>query len=320
MNRIPLAALAIWLAVPALAQDRPQNYSVQPKEPEEVRVGAWNMKWFPSGSKTPKPAKDETRRIGSAARFLRWQMMDVVMFEEMRSAEVCSNLVGHAALEGFRVNACSRFPQQGGFPQHQNAIVSRYPAVDAGWKLFDRGKTSPPRGMVWAVLDIGGSLYGFVGVHLKSNYIPWWAEDRDETAKWNRAKREDSAEQLVAFADGFLGKEYGERKVRAVFIGGDMNTSRFEEAYKDEKTIPIIMAAGYRDVFEGVPVEQRYTMLATRDYPNSVFDYLFVKGDVETARPETTPMQYTSDHRMIYVHVSRAAKANEIAMEVPESR
>lgn len=309
-----LSVLLVFATVLAFGQDRPKNYKVQPKEPGEVRIGAWNMKWFPSGSKDPKPAREENKRLGSAARFLRWQLMDVVMFEEMRSAEVCSNLVKHSAIEGFRVNACSQFPRQGKFPQHQNAIVSRYDAVDSGWKLFDRSKTAPPRGMVWAVLDIEGTLYGFVAVHLKSNYIPWWAEDEEETAKWNRAKREDSAEQLVKFADELLAREYDGRKVAAVFVGGDMNTSRFEEAYKDEKTIPIIMAAGYRDVFEDVPVEQRYTMLETRDYPNSVFDYLFVKGDAATSRPETTPMQYTSDHRMIYVHVSRAAKTNDAAL------
>ena len=319
MKRL-LSVLLILSTVLACAQDRPKKYRVQPKEPGEVRVGAWNMKWFPSGSKEPKPAREENKRLNSAARFLRWQMMDVVMFEEMRSAEVCSNLVKNAAIEGFRVNACSQFPRQGKFPQHQNAIVSRYDAVDAGWKLFNRSKTAPPRGMVWAILDIEGTLYGFVGVHLKSNYIPWWAEDWEETTRLNRAKRDDSAEQLVAFADELLAREYDGRKVAAVFVGGDMNTSRFEEAYKEEKTISIIMAAGYRDVFEEVPVEQRYTMLETRDYPNSVFDYLFVKGDVVTSRPETTPMQYTSDHRMIYVNVPIAAKANDIAMEAPENR
>jgi endonuclease/exonuclease/phosphatase family metal-dependent hydrolase len=300
--------LAVCASI-AFGQDRPSNYTVAPTPFGAIKVASWNMRWFPSGDKTPKPKPEEDKRTDSAARFLRWQNLDVVMFQEMRSAEVTSNLVNNAALEGFRVNVVSDFrpPYRNADAYHQNAIISKYPTVDAGFKEWTRrgkGEGAPPRGLVWAVLDIKGDLVAFITVHLKSNLIMPWVEDKDAEARSNTAKREESARQLVEFANTFKGKQYGNRYVQAIVIGGDFNTDPKQANFKDETTIPTVVNAGFADVFKDVPDSKRATLSETRSTPASCFDYLFHAGRGRLERPEVLPKQYTSDHAPVAVFLT----------------
>lgn len=308
MKRTALFALALSLVVPARAQDRPSNYTVTPTAPGAVKVCAWNMEWFPSGTREPKPAKEEAERIDSAARFLRWQNADIVMLEEMRDADTCSNLVARPALDGFKVNACSRFrpPAFHAEAWQQNALVSRFDTVDAGFLEWNRrGPASPPRGLTWAVLDVKGELWAFVIVHLKSNRLKTQTEaEQKEEAKTNTAKREESARQLAAFVKSNLeGKSYGGRTIKNIFIGGDLNTDPAQKPYRKEKTVPTITGAGYEDVFANVPDDKRWTMPESRWYPATRFDYIFHKGPATRVNPEVAPKQYTSDHCMVSVQV-----------------
>lgn len=94
VKRNALLSLALAaLTLPSLAQDRPQNYTVTPTALGAVKVCAWNMEWFPSGTKEPKPANEEAKRVDSAARFLKWQNADIVLMEEMRDAATCMEAV-----------------------------------------------------------------------------------------------------------------------------------------------------------------------------------------------------------------------------------
>ena len=313
MKRPSLTALAaaLLLAVPALAQDRPQNYTVTPTAPGAVKVCAWNMEWFPSGTKEPKPAKEEAQRIDSAARFLKWQNADIVLMEEMRDAAVCSNLVARPALSGFKVNVCSQFRRSTPWTDanQQDAIISRFPTVDAGFMEWNRRKppASPPRGLTWCVLDVNGELWAFVAVHLKSNRLNAWTEEEKKTeAIVNRQKREESARQLVAFVKANLeGKSYGGRTIKNIFLGGDFNTDQAQRDYRRERTIPTITGAGYADTFAGVPEAERQSIPKSRHYPAARFDYVFHKGPATVSAPEVAPKQNTSDHCMISIQVKK---------------
>ena len=326
MKRIPILPLVLSLAFPAFAQERPASYRVAPTEPGAVKIYAWNMQWFPSGAPEPKSPKDEADRIDSAARVLAWQNADIVMLEEMRDRKTCEALVSRPALagRGFRVNVCSDFsppPSADAQPLQQDAVVSRFPAVDSGFMEWNRRRTpaAPPRGLAWCVLDVEGELWAFVVVHLKSNRIGEWVEDKEAERRTNAAKREESARQLVAFAKANLeGRSYGGRKIANVFIGGDFNTDPMQEDYAGEATVPTLVGAGYADAFAGEPVEKRYTMDATRWYPASVFDYLFHKGTAKLFHPEVAPRQYTSDHRMVCVQATTAAASS--SQPVPDER
>ena len=309
MKRTALAALAVAAALPVLAKDRPSDFTVTPTAPGAVKVCSWNMEWFPSGKPEPKPAKEEAERIDSAARFLKWQNSDIVLLQEMRDAATCSNLVANAALAGFRVNVCSQFRRSTPWTDanQQDAVISRFPTVDAGFMEWNRRKppASPPRGLTWAVLDVKGELWAFIVVHLKSNRLNAWTDDEKKTeAIVNRQKREESALQLVAWAkENLEGKTYGGRTIKNVFIGGDFNTDQAQKAYKKEKTIPTVTAAGYADTFANVPEAKRQSMPESRHYSAARFDYIFHKGPATISSPEVAPKQYTSDHCMVSVQV-----------------
>ena len=305
--RIASACLAVFASI-AFGQDRPKNYTVTPTPPGAVKVASWNMRWFPSGTKDKKPVKEERARNSSAARFIAWQNLDVVLLQEMRNAQITSNLVNHAALrdKGFQVNAVSNFrpPFRRAEAYHQNAIISRFPTVDAGfkeWQRRNKGIGAPPRGLLWAVLDVNGDLVVFITVHLKSNMIPGYVEDKQAVAASNTAKREESARQLVAFANTFKGKKYGDRYVQAIVIGGDFNTDPTQADYRDETTIPTVINGGFADVSKDVAQAKRATMPQTRNHPACCFDYLFHAGRGRLSNPEVLPAQYTSDHQAVAV-------------------
>lgn len=300
MKRIALFLAAAVVAASTFAADG-------------ARVGAWNLRWFPAGfpvtNETEKSAQYEQYRINTAARFIARHNVDILMLEEMRSREICERLVSHEALKGFSVSACTAFPTtpDAPVPAHQNAIISKLKPVDSGWRewKWEDGK-KPPRGFVWAVFDIDSNLTAVAGVHLKSNFIPDNAPDKDKVPLVNRALREISARQLVAFAGEIMAKDYAGRKVSRVIFGGDFNTSVFDDGYKGEKTIPTVLDAGFRDCFKGVV--ERNTMPATKYYPASCFDYIFLKGNAEIIAPEVAPpAQFKdknfSDHQLISVLV-----------------
>lgn len=273
-------------------------------ETVEVRVAAWNMKWFPSGFPITDPSQrnpqNEYKRVDSAARFIAWQKADIVLLEEIRDDETCMMLCTNDAIRGWSVGVVSRFEQapDATVPAHQNAIISRFTAVDSGWRRWksEQGLT-PPRGFVYAVYEINGKLLATIGVHLKSNYIPADAENAEELPAINRKLREISARQLVEFARELEGKRYNGQHVDEIVIAGDFNTSIFDDRFAGEETVTAIRSAGFADCFDGVM--ERNTMPESKWYPATCFDYIFAKGTAERYSPVVAPKSWTSDHQMI---------------------
>lgn len=275
-----------------------------------VRVGAWNMRWFPSGypitDSSKRDPQREYKRIDSAARFIAREKVDILCMEEMRDRRTCEMLVTNDALNGFMVNACSEFTAapEATVPAHQNAIISRFKEIDSGyreWSYSRKYKVRPPRGFVYAVFDISGSLVGVIGIHLKSNYIPKDDPNAANAPKINRTMREESSRQLLKFTKELMAKDYDGRKVETIMIAGDFNTSIFDKNYDKETTITALKKKGFKDCFEGVP--ERNTMPESKYYPATCFDYLFIKGSSEFFAPVVSKKQYTSDHKMISVVV-----------------
>lgn len=294
-------------------------------EEKGVRLSAWNMKWFPAGRPVEiedANAKYEAARIRQAARFILGQGSDIFMFEEMRNRETVDGILaakfqnGKTVLDGFKYNVISEFPRMpdATLPTHQNGVFSRFDAVDSGWKTYGKDDSSdiyPPRGYAYAVLDVKGHLIACISIHLKSNFIDTNVYTNDamvaEVSLLNRKMRESSAKKLVKAGDEFLAKNYDGRKVEAVFIAGDFNTSIFDPAFEGEKTIQTLLDGGFKDCFADVPQEKRYTMPKSRYYEATLFDYIFVKGDVEVKCPEVSDMPVNSkkralsDHQMVNV-------------------
>ncbi len=282
-----------------------EKAAISPSIPQknQIKVCTWNMRWFPSGSPVQKPAKDEFKRTDSAARFLNWQKVDIVMLQEVRSAEVVTNLIKQMDRPDMKVAACTEFPTlpTDPVPSHQNAIITHLPVIASGYAKWEKTEElEPPRGYAYAVVDYDGSLVLCFSVHFKSNFIAA-DEDPEKTPIINRKTRELTARQFVAIADKLSNQEYNGRKVEAVFLAGDFNTSIFDENFKGETTIQTIIDGGYRDVYADVPQDKRETMPATKWHPSTVFDYIFYKGEKKLNDPYIAPKQWTSDHRMVTI-------------------
>ena len=282
--------------------DKPVISNAIPQK-NQIKVCTWNMRWFPSGSPVQKPAKDEYKRTDSAARFLNWQKVDIVMLQEVRSAEVVTNLIKQMERPDMKVAACTEFPTlpTDPVPSHQNAIITHLPVIDSGYAKWEKAEElEPPRGYAYAVVDYEGTLVLCFSVHFKSNFIAE-GEDPEKTPIINRKTRELTARQFVAIADKLSKKEYNGRKIEAVFLAGDFNTSIFDENFKGETTIQTIIDGGYCDVYADVSQDKRETMPATKWHPSTVFDYIFYKGEKKLDDPYIAPKQWISDHRMVTI-------------------
>lgn len=296
-----LALTVAWLAGTAFGADRPQEIKPTAKEAGEVKICTWNMNWFPSGSPEKNTAKEESKRIDSAARFLRWWECDVVLFQEMRDRGTCERLLKPGILDGWSVNACADYSHAPGTTMfQQDAILSRFRTLDGGHVEFDRRREhAPPRGFVWAVLDVSGKPMLFVTTHLKSNRFSGQNDDKDAELLEDMRKREESARQILAWLAKAETKTYEGKPVSDVFVGGDFNTSLFDPAFKKEKSLTLFLDAGYEDTFAGVERPLRSTMPDWWGKPGPVLDYLLHKGPAQTVHPQVAPRQYTSDHRLI---------------------
>jgi endonuclease/exonuclease/phosphatase family metal-dependent hydrolase len=270
----------------------------EPAWAETIRVTTWNLEWFPSGVANRRLPKVEARRIEEAARVIAILNPDVLLLQEVRDWDACQKLT--EAIDAFcagaaspplrfEVAVCSAFKEGNVLGWQQTAILSKAPA-QAAWssEWTTSGAVDPPRGYSFALLRIGGKDLGFYSVHLKSNLVRGnGARER----QLNILKRELSAEQLIAHTDA-LPKDFPDG-IQGFVIGGDLNTNRDE--FVSERTLSILEEAGFTDSFAGVPFASRITHPAKGGYPDTTFDYLFLKGLRPLAPPEILSTK-VSDH------------------------
>ena len=95
----------------------------------------------------------------------------MIVAEELRDEDVCTNLVAASGVPGLKVAAVSRFLDKAGYPLwQQSAIFSTLPVVESGSLPWQSERhVDMPRGFVFAVLDSGEGLVACFGVHLKAN-------------------------------------------------------------------------------------------------------------------------------------------------------
>ena len=271
-----------------------------------VLCGTWNLKWFPSGRAEHRASERvEAANLADAAELIR-KGLDVraatgggvvLFFQEMRDGNVFSNLVAAIGWNGLKMASVSSFREHDNrLGWQQCGIASNLPVLDSGFSYWKRPqKVFPPRGYAYALLDGGDDgLIACYCVHLKSDYGATTGEMR----RANRRKREVCAEQLVAAAKKL--KSPDGRPVRHVLIGGDFNADPSSPRYGDERTAAILIEAGFKDGWGGVPLSERVTHPGSRRNPDSTIDFVYGKGfkacTMHTADPEI-PL---SDHRMAW--------------------
>lgn len=285
-----IAAVLLWEILPTPPTRKAGTFE----------VASWNMQWFPSGYMELQSPRDEARRIAATAKLIRKQgVPDIFFAQEIRNPKVCNDLAGQLNDKSFRLVVCSAFidyeTQEPAL--QQLAILSRFRAVKSGaepWHASDF--IYPPRGYVYAVLDVGGELVGCFNVHLKSNYIP---EDQDEKQQTtlNTLKRELSSRQLLGHIDKLREAGVNGTNVTRFIIAGDFNTSILDKRFAAETTIRSILDAGFKNAFEGLSGDEHATLPANYYYPAATFDYILSAGLTPGDAPHVLPLNRISDHR-----------------------
>lgn len=260
----------------------------------EVLLGSWNLKWFPSGraEHRAKPEVEE-RHYEAAANVIGETIKPrtVVFLQELRSAETASNLAARVGLNVAAVSAWRTYDGRLGW--QQCAILTDLPVKSGEWhyaRPVKGMKGKPPRGYVRAIIDGGedGEL-DCICVHLKSNY---GAGSDPAAGALNRRKREEAVRQLPKDSE-------------VAVIAGDFNFDCFADEFAGEETADILVWSGFVNCWAGVEFGLRGTHPGNTRWPDSTLDYIFTKGLKQQGAPSLGARDRVSDHRMVWLKVSR---------------
>ena len=80
-------------------------------------------------------------------------------------------------------------------------------------------------------------------------------------------------------------------------VAGDFNTALEDPRFAEEGTLRILLDAGFRDAFEGIPESERPTLPANDFYPAATFDHILVRGLPPPLARSVGADIRTSDHR-----------------------
>jgi len=270
-----------------------------------VVVGTWNGNWFPSGRADHRahPAVEEATIVAAAQmlaagldRIDPERQHDVVLcFNEIRNAQVASNLVRRIGRKGLRVAAVSSYRRRDRLDQQQDVIATTLPTVDSGWHRFAvAGSETPPRGYVVATVVVPPAITtGVYAVHLKSNY----GANDEKTFQLNRSKRTRAMSAVIAAED----RRGGSRS--PAIVAGDFNVDKWRSEFLGEPLFAMLEESGYLNLLQLLPRGKRGTH-PSRSYGNSALDYIFVRGFDSKALPCVLPNEGLSDHCALFTLVS----------------
>ena len=232
-----------------------------------IRVTTWNLQWFPNSSPKERPTSEQELRIKAAADVLRPLDSDILLLQEVKDYDACTRLAEAIKPNTYHVAICSSFDGK-----QQEAILAKLDA-QAGWyeQWKSREGIDPPRGFAFAWYKIKNRDLGVYSVHLKSNLI-LYGDSQAESAR-NILKREIAVEQLLDHLRGTIATAIP--SIKSVVIGGDFNTNTDQPMFASEKTLQMLVGAGFTSGFESLPLSKRVTHPANNGYPNATFDYLF---------------------------------------------
>jgi endonuclease/exonuclease/phosphatase family metal-dependent hydrolase len=260
-----------------------------------LTVTAWNLEWFP-GRSPNATAEAQQKHMEAAQKVLKQLNPDIFLAEEIGDWDSFAKLV--SVVPKLQVHTVGAFRQGSTIGRQQPAIASCLPANSTWSEPWKPGQANPPRGLAFAALTMpDGKLLFVYAVHLKSNSTAGGG-----TPEGNRAKREDSAHQLIAhLAD--MQKAYKGYKILGTVVGGDFNTNLENPDWKNEKTIPTFEDAGFWNTWSGVAPENRLTWKGNGGFAATTFDFFFVKGLGKPAASLWKAAEDASDHEPIILKI-----------------
>lgn len=193
----------------------------------------------------------------------------------------------------YTISVCTQFKEGfgGAVGLQQIAILSKIPATASWAENWNTVSISdPPRGFAFASYRIGTNDIGVYGVHLKSNLT---RGDVERGRQLNILKRELAAEKVMRHINESPFNRTNQLEM--VFVGGDFNTTLDQNEFASERTLTIFQDNQFESGYEGVDLKQRITIPGKGKYPDTTFDYLFVRPKSISSKPIITPVT-VSDH------------------------
>jgi endonuclease/exonuclease/phosphatase family metal-dependent hydrolase len=284
---LPRILALILCASAAVAQTPPPP---QPSSSSStITVTFWNVQWFP-GRRPNASSAEENRQIRAVHGDLAQLNSDLIAFEEVRDFEHAALAV--KPLNGFKVDVCSNFPPREGQKEAQQvAITSRLQPLSAWAELWKPGAAiTPPRGFAFAAYQLSPRQMLLVyALHLKSN--------RGEVHEDMRI-REESMQQLLSHIKA-MDNAYHKLGALTWIVGGDFNTAPDDPRFASEKTVPNLLADGFRWSWQEIPFASRITVPADTRYPAACFDQIFFRGTALTKAWVVNTSPQSSDHRAV---------------------
>lgn len=281
--------VALVFAITALlAPDTPVH--AQPPSPSTtITATFWNVQWFP-GRRPNASRAEENRHIRAVHADLAQLNSDLIALEEVRDFRHAALAV--KPLNGFKVDVCSDFPPRESQREAQQvAITSRLQPLSAWAEEWKPGASiTPPRGFAFAAYQLSPRQVLLVyALHLKSN--------RGDIREDMRI-REESMLQVVSHMKA-MNNAYNKLGALTWIVGGDFNTSPDDPRFASEKTVPNLLAGGFRWAWEGTPFGSRITVAANERYPPACFDHIFYRGATLTRAWLAHTAPKSSDHRPV---------------------
>jgi len=276
--------------LPALAQDprteKPRIWWQKdaPAFTGAVTVAFWNIEWFPAeaGLKRDVSAERIRTHMNEVAQILNAEDPTILIASEVRTfadARELNSLLRHpysyiAITDYQAVN--SQTGEDGNNSQEQ-VIFSHIPWKDVWESDFGAlpvDDTRPARGFLNATFVVHGAPIDIFAVHLKANYIRPGTAEPEKVALRNVEKRERGS--------GYLLQDIVRRGLKPltdkIIIGGDFNTDLYAERFQGDKSLKMLLQAGFYNAFEGLEPAARVTIPSKQGetggpYPDTTFDY-----------------------------------------------
>lgn len=286
----PFALVLLCASVFAQSPSPPQ-----PSAPQTtITATFWNVQWFP-GRRPNASRAEENRQIRAVHGDVAQLNSDLIALEEVRDFRHA--MLAVKPLSAFKVDVCSDFPAREGQREAQQiAITSRLQPLSAWAEEWKPGAAiTPPRGFAFAAYQLTSRQVLLVyALHLKSN--------RGDIREDIRI-REESILQLRSHMKA-MSNTYNKLGALAWIVGGDFNTSPDDPRFGSEKTVPNLLADGFRWTWEGIPFASRITVAGNERYPPACFDHIFYRGATLTKAWLGQTARQSSDHRAVSATLS----------------
>jgi endonuclease/exonuclease/phosphatase (EEP) superfamily protein YafD len=289
----PRYVVAFLAVVTAFSAPNPP-VAAQTASAPTISATFWNVQWFP-GRRPNASLGEENRQIHAVHADLSQLNSDLIGLAEVRDFENAALAI--KPLNGFKVDVCSNFPPREGQKEAQQvAITSRLQAISAWAEEWKPGAAiTPPRGFAFAAYQLSPRQVLLVyALHLKSN--------RGDIRE-NMRIREESMLQLRSHMKA-MDKAYNKLGALSWIVGGDFNTSPDDSRFASEKTVPNLLADGFRWGWAGIPFASRITVPADERYPAACFDHIFYRGATLTKAWLGATSGQSSDHRAVNATLS----------------